>query len=148
MEVKECPKCGTLNGETSTYCKSCGNSLNNSAMANERPQNNSINISGAIKAIFVLIVIIGAVYLGYNHFAKSDIVGKWENNKELVEFRSDGSMTAGYYWLNGKYTLEDDDIIDITDLGGKQEYTYKIDGDTLTLKEDGYKPIVLTRVDK
>ena len=49
-----------------------------------------------------------------------------------------GRFTAGYYWFNGTYDISGDSIVLNSPLLGNEAYTFKIEGDTLTLVDKDY----------
>jgi len=81
--------------------------------------------------------------------AGNKLIGKWQDDYELVEFKKDGSFSASYYWLGGSYTIDGDALILSAALTGKKSFTYAVEGDTLYLYgASGSVQFEFTRVGK
>lgn len=64
-------------------------------------------------------------------------VGRWEDDKEIIEFKSDGTFTAQYYWLGGSYEVKDKKLVISSFMEDKKEFNYEIKGDELTIDKIG-----------
>lgn len=73
-----------------------------------------------------------------NNNPNNKIIGRWQNEHDIVEFMKNGQFKAGYYWLNGNYEISGSTIIMNTLILGNETYIFSIDGDTLTLTDKDY----------
>ena len=69
---------------------------------------------------------------------KNPIIGRWEDENELITFNDDETFNSFYYWLEGSYILNESNnkITLIAKISGKEEYYYTLEDDTLTLYSD------------
>ena len=69
--------------------------------------------------------------------SKDPLIGVWENDKDTIEFKEDGTYTSYYYYMGGgewsHIDGEDDKIEILHPLLGKEFHKVVINGDDLEL---------------
>lgn len=104
-------------------------------------------------AVLVIIICIG-IYVYSSNKNNNKILGKWQEVNTpytlQTEFFDNGLAVST---MNGKKTylkwsLKDENILNVvfTENNNIQQYTIKLDGDTLTLSDGKYPPALLKRV--
>ena len=150
--MKICPQCGSQQDDDAVFCNKCGSSFNNAVIQPQQPQqfsqppqqfdqqqfsqpqqfvqpafqggavaantNSKKKLIIIISAIVALVVVVLVLFLFvFKRYSKKDIVGIWQDN-------------WGHY-----ITFNEDGTID--DFGSGEDVTYKLDGDTLTITDNG-----------
>lgn len=147
-----CTNCGKQTNNNVAFCPSCGTKvsekLESSQFSGQVASNNNgpyphITSNKSKKPIVVimsviLVVLISIFAIIRSNNPKNKIIGRWQNKNETVEFMRNGRFTAGYYWFNGTYDISGDSIVLNSPLLGNEAYTFKIEGDTLTLVDKDY----------
>lgn len=78
--------------------------------------------------IFLVVALLCGIILIVGGNSNS-IVGKWQDNHDIVEFKSDGKFTAQSYWLGGSYTVSGNKLSLSPAMENMQEFTYEINKD-------------------
>jgi len=97
-----------------------------------------------------LVVLVAAVLLASCAFNRNSLIGSWKEDSSgaILQFSMDGKViqsspdAPGSYYANGFQFLNDETI---TILGTQNVFTFKVEGDTLTLYAQG-QSLTLTRV--
>lgn len=92
------------------------------------------------RKIIVLLVAIGIIFSLGGCKKSNSIVGKWQDKKDIVEFKSDGSFKSQYYWGGGAYTVSKNKLTLSPTMLNKEDYTYEIDnnGDLILKGKQSY----------
>ncbi len=62
------------------------------------------------------------------------LVGKWEDERDIVEFKSNGKFTSSVYFMSGEYTVNGNQVTMNIPLVGKDTYDFKIENGVLTMR--------------
>ncbi len=125
--------------------------------------NNNKNVAVLVGVVILVIVCVGL----YSHFystpsqktvetsssgifdsPSNEICGRWQDERDIVTFKSNGTYNASYYWLSGDYTIEGDKLTMSYVLAGAQTYYIDCFNDELTLYKDIDKTDKLTTFTK
>lgn len=145
-----CTKCGNELQNQDVYCTKCGENVSiNQENSIDRRVNNNQTIIDRISIDFkkekfkyyfffsVLVIAFGLIiYAGYSS-TKNNIVGRWTDSKDIIEFKSDGRFTAEYYWIGGSYEIKGNKLVISSFMEDKKEFDYEIKGDELTINKVG-----------
>lgn len=87
-----------------------------------------------------LFLVLVAVILVMCSCGGNGLVGKWEDDSDVIQFKSNGKYISQVYFGFGEeseYSINGDKLTLIEPLVGKEEYTYEIEGEKLLLKRNG-----------
>lgn len=89
------------------------------------------------KNIFILSLVIIVLFVSAcssTSNGKNAVIGKWEDESSIVEFKKDGKLGTNDIWGSGEWYIDGDHLIISTSLLGKSEYVYDIKDNVLRLR--------------
>ena len=97
-----------------------------------------------ILSVFLILAMMTALLASCGGDDAKAIVGKWEGNGQVYEFKEDGTyvLTVLDKDTTGTYEIKDEKLI----LNGVSQMDYTLEGDTLTISLMGYAAMEYQRV--
>jgi len=87
--------------------------------------------------------------------ASNPLVGRWEyasgsyvyffGTADVIEFKADGTVVENDYGEEGKWTASDGNLTVVSDWGGTYNFTFTVQGNTLTIVDSDRDTIVYTK---
>ncbi|MFW6015941.1 MAG: zinc-ribbon domain-containing protein [bacterium] len=130
-----CSKCGQKLDNNVKFCSGCGGKVEKTDKVQGSYSNDSISILRNVihknKTILLiaLIIILGIIIFRPFGNNSSAIVGKWEDEYDVITFKKDGTYISSYYFGLGnvnEYRVDKGKIIFNIALLGKEEYLFDI----------------------